>query len=596
MKKTSVLALLLVAVMVFVACGNTAPDTGDTAEGGGTATTDISAVADEADWTDRPHIRIEFAFHGGGEWGYREDPLTQLMEEMFNISIFTINGGDGSDFPAQMAGMLAAGNTPDIFDERHVDMRMLIEAGQAFNIAPHMTPALTPVTYVDPQFQVAKRMLQIANNWGDDEMFQFPMARGTWDSGQGILVGDYIRWDLYAELGYPTINTRTDLLNVLRLMQDTWPENHDGRPAYGISGWFADGGWGLWPLQFYDAFASRQGGLGDPFPYLIAYDKETMVLNPLNQIMDPDGIFWQPIWFYNQAHQMGILDPESFIQGWGTYIEKIEQGMVYHFMPGWLPGGIHDFFSEDGRPEQGFVNLSGIGSDVQSHISMMPTGERNFVISAQSGDPERLLAMLDFMSSHSFSRMAFNGVPDVFWEYVNGIPTALPGLLDLSITDEERRAASGSGVWTHVSGYAGGTIDPFTNTPIDLRFTAEAQEVLLTPVEQDALAFFGANSLFDMHRSRLRIYAPFSVFNAPPLPERFNMDFAHLSDFASRTIINIIRAESDSEFNQMRDEFMAEAETFNVGAMFDYLYQSISAQQVHADELLRMWHMPPSLP
>ena len=47
--------------------------------------------------------------------------------------------------------------------------------------------------------------------------------------------GSYLRWDIYAELGYPEISTLEDLLPVLKEMQQLVPVSDSGKPTYAFS-------------------------------------------------------------------------------------------------------------------------------------------------------------------------------------------------------------------------------------------------------------------------------------------------------------------------------------------------------------------------
>ena len=46
-----------------------------------------------------------------------------------------------------------------------------------------------------------------------------------------------IRWDLYKQIGSPEIKTTWDYLDVLKQMQDIYPENEDGQKVYAVTAW-----------------------------------------------------------------------------------------------------------------------------------------------------------------------------------------------------------------------------------------------------------------------------------------------------------------------------------------------------------------------
>jgi len=541
-------------------------------------------------WQEREKIQVRIGMHANplnSEWGVQTDPVNMMLCDMFNIEMFWINGGDAADWPTRLAAMVAAGDIPDLFLPDPRTQELLLEADLCMEMNQWLSNELTPNVMNDYYWQAAALSASIGNGWGD-ELYLWPSCLGTWDAGEGALVGDYIRWDLYAQMGYPTIDTKDDLLNVLVDMQEMFPETHDGRKAWSMGFWFGDGpGWGDWPIYYYTHFQGL-GAIG-PYPWLMAHDRATNDILPLNQLYDKEGVFWSSIWFFNQAHQRGILDPESFIQDDATYNEKLSSHTYYYLIHGWAPSGLQDRFNDDGMPEKGFAWLPGVGWKTQLLQSMMLAGERRFLMHKNTADPERLFAMLDYISTFEFSRIAHNGIEGVYWDFVDGIPTPKPERYNRTVEVDVMREKSGMNTWSHHMGYASATIDPSNGLPVDMKYHPDAMAFTMSAVKKDQLAHYGGNSLFDAFVARLDNHAPVAVFAALPFPDDLSFDQANLSDYTFKNVFNIIRADSNEEYNNMVDAFMADMAQFNVDAMFDFLKESIDAQSANSDKIMALY-------
>jgi len=595
-KLVRLIALCLVALMVVSACATTPDDTPNTPQPPPTETGPGPVVPPPpppgaTEWAAKETLDITMGLMGVpafGEYGFLDDPLTQHLNEMFNIRINTIDARDESDFSTLLAGMIATGDIPDIFPAVDETLRQLVEANALLDINQYINPELTPTFASDNQFKAAAMVRSAENGWGNS-LFCVPLVKGTHDAG-GPLVGDWIRWDLYKELGYPTMRTPDDLLNVLKDMQDRWPENHEGQKAYAVSGWWGDGmGWGDWTIQYYRFFNSEISPFF-PYPFITAMNKETLELYPNNQLLDDNGYFWRTVSFFNKAHQMGILDPESFIQDWGAWVNKLENGQIYHLLPGWMPFEAQRAYDELGFPEMGFGHVPGIGSDVQSLVTVMLAGERIVSISNKTKDPERMVALLDYMSTYEFSGYAWNGLEGPYWETVDGIPTPKPDYNNPDLTSDERKTNSGAEIYNLMCGYAGATINPSSGMPIFLRHHPISVEATLSIVQRDILNHFGAETLIEAYSKNLKVYQPLNTYAPPPYPDDLNFDHANLYDYVFKNIYTVIRTNTEDEYQAAKEHFKSELMQFRIDEMFNFQYNALREQEEFAKQVLEIFN------
>lgn len=158
-----------------------------------------------------------------------------------------------------------------------------------------------------------------------------------------------LRWDLYKKLGKPRLETLDDLLAVLQAMKELEPTNKDGKDNYGL-GLFLGESWGS--LMIDKATANMKGAVALG-PDSIYYHMDTQTLSP--RYMDPDSLFWYSVRFYNQAYQLGILDPESVVLKYQTMMDKAKSGRYFAASANWALGGADNQFVADNMPEKGYA-------------------------------------------------------------------------------------------------------------------------------------------------------------------------------------------------------------------------------------------------
>jgi len=517
------------------------------------------------------------------EYGILSCPVALYIRDRFGITIDAIIAEDGSDWGTRMNALIAANDLPDVFlIDDIVQIPMLIQANQILRLDDFINPEIMPFTYSDNTARAANILHRQHSE--DGSLYTLGFTRGTWDVGSGTLVGDYIRWDLYAAMGYPEINSYQDLLYVLRDMQEMFPTNVHGQTAFAIGGWFGDGqGWG--DFLFYHGLTWSVGQMMDTMDRTVSLDISTNTLSQTNLLKDSDGVFWNIMWFYNQAHQMGILDPESFTQTYDMYMEKVEAGRYYYVAPRWVAEIAQDAFNEEGMYEIGFAMFPDVsGGGVQTLLDNMPSGERALGVASKAEHPERILNFLDWMSSFEGSTVVINGVEGAFWDMVDGIPTPRAELFDGSHTTDDLMLYGGVGTFGHMRGFANGTVDPRFSQPVDLTLRGDVLEATLSVVQRDQLEHFGASSLFELYTRNLTVFENNNVIELGPLPADLRLSATNLEDFMFRTIFGIIMANSDAEFEQMRDQFMIDIDQFDADAIHEfYLQQAAELASVVAE-------------
>ncbi|MCL1989187.1 MAG: hypothetical protein FWG64_14630 [Firmicutes bacterium] len=253
MKKILLTMLLILAI---TACAENAP-TGTT-----TGEANESATAGTAS---NDLLTVEVFSARANYQGIQSGFFAHLIREQFNIELNIIapNVAGGGDMLFQTRS--AAGHIGDliIVGAGGGVMQEMVTGGLLLDISPHMGNSQNLNNFM--------RAIESLNSpITQDGIFGTPMevsSQPATNTMEGLepTFGPYLRWDLYAELGYPEMNSLDDLLDVLEQMQNMNPTTDDGLPVYAIS-LFPD-----WDSEI--MMAARQPaaffGYGDNVGYLL---------------------------------------------------------------------------------------------------------------------------------------------------------------------------------------------------------------------------------------------------------------------------------------------------------------------------------------
>ncbi len=141
-----------------------------------------------------------------------------------------------------------------------------------------------------------------------------------------------LRWDLYSAIGAPDIEDLDGLLDTIKKIQDEYPTNESGDPAYGFSLWPDwDNNDGMIGIANVVQLTTWYGEKIKGSALLTADDKFV----PLT---DKNATYYKMLKFLYKANQMGLVDPDSGSQNWDAACAKMSAGQVYTFWYSWQVG------------------------------------------------------------------------------------------------------------------------------------------------------------------------------------------------------------------------------------------------------------------
>ncbi len=563
-----------------------AEEVAEAAEAAGATVDKYGTILQDFSGEDRVTIDIVAFVDPNEADGPRTDPTTKWLEEKLNIDILLTHVTE-ADWPTQLSAMLADNDLPDIFllSDATKQLPMLLDAGSVLNYAPYLEQ-YAPNTMKDP----AGRMMIVGNStpaWSPDGgTYLWGLCKGTWDDGTQPTCGHYIRWDLYAKAGYPKLeNFDTDMLDVMQAMVDLEPETADGQKTYGIGSWFGNGqDWGEW--FFIYGMAPQEGAsLQESTGLTLAINTADSTPINSNQLTDPDGYFWRAVKFMYEANKRGLLDPDSFTQQSDVYEENLKAGKYMFNYPGWMSGNANAEFNKVDGNEKMFISIPAVGVDQEDRFGNMYRGERQYVINANTENPERCVALMDLVSTHEFSRISYNGFEGEFYTVEDGMPVPTDEFLTTTI-DDDFVTKTGITLYHHFMGYGNGTLDPKDGEVTDLKqYSKKAMAAKSNATLEDFISYYGADSWGDVYRSQT--------------PTTTSMNFISLSSegditsyvneikaYRGKNVFNCVAAKSDEEFEQLRDQMIkALQENYHVDEVFQYFYDQAASQSDQIAEL-----------
>ena len=515
--------------------------------------------------------------------GIQNDPVAKEIEKRLGIKIdWSYVGGETRD---KTNAMIAAGDLPDIMGVEEVNtvLPKLVKGGLIIPLDNLITDK-TPTLKDDPSFKV-REWFHKKYVSPDGKLYAINEDCEGNDNPSRPMVANYIRWDVYKQIGKPAIKTTDDFLNVLAQMQKAYPTTKDGKKIYAIGAFFAEnlgtGDWQFATIPFAQGYyAAGQGN------YITAFDIGTNNIAPTCQITDPKSLYWQTIKWWNKAKQLGILDPDSFTQKYDQYQAKVNEGRYLWTFPSWFIDDANDKLVKAGYKDAAFVlvpPLDGTDKTILKYFSA--AGMRPLVISKKCKYPDRAIQLLEFASSTEGTRLINSGVQGDTWDLVNGKPEFKADALSKA-SDNDFKIKSGVDKYRGLAGFRGTTLLK-DGAPGDLTTTVAAKASSIKPSDKEAQAFFGfPNAAFKNKGIKYDTFQDIYLGAKPALPDDLKKANADLSNYAFKEQFKAILADSDSEFDKIKATIIDAVKAFKPEEIYKWNADRMNEAKKDLDPLI----------
>lgn len=358
---------------------------------------------------------------GSGVAGGKEDPITltvfseranysgeqmgwtaQILKDRFNVVLNIVPNADGV-FDTRME----SGNLGDIIVfGSEADYMKAAEAGLLLDweeddllanegayIKENMSHALEKNRSMNSDGKIHGLGYQVATSSEDLQSFFY-----TWD----------LRWDLYAQLGYPEVNTLDDYADMLVKMKEICPTDDIGKETYAVSIW---PDWDGDMVMYVKSTATAYYGY-DEFGVGL-YDPAT---GQFYGALDKDSVYLECLKFYNKLYQNDLVDPDSMTQTYDTMIEKVKRGGTFFSIfnyAGYMAYNTPEHIAEN-KMMRSFTPKE--ASPIVYGLNVLG-GNNYWSIGAKSEYPDIAMEIINFFCTPEGRLTSEYGPKGVTWDY-----------------------------------------------------------------------------------------------------------------------------------------------------------------------------------
>lgn len=418
--KRRALGIALSAAMIaglLTGCGSKDDTTKNT---DANAEADVENAGDDATAKYADTITIDVFDSQANFQGIQSGWFGKIVKDKFNmeLNIIAPNVAGGGDTLYQTRS--ANGNLGDLIITNADKSRLsdLVSAGLLLDMTD----------YISDCENLSKHMaaIQITSSLaGEDGLWAVPSEISNQSPTDPCEASDptnapSLRWDLYGQVGYPSMDTLEDLLPVLKQMQEAAGTSDSGKDVYAFS-LFRD--WDGDVMQ-------NAGALGALYGYQPSgFCMEKVDGSDMQSVIDDDGIYVRSLKLLYDANQMGLVDPESTTQNFDNVQTKFRDGGALYSLWPWLGSGVYNT-SEHMAEGKGFATATINDMQCLSQGSRLAgKSDTAIMIGSQAQDPQRMVDFIDWLYSPE-GIMA--GCPEtggtcgpegLTWEMKDGVPT-----------------------------------------------------------------------------------------------------------------------------------------------------------------------------
>jgi len=305
------LSAALCCGLLLSSCSNTG--------GSGNPGSTGSAVTNGTEQTEEPVVVKYWGQSPTGMDGIQDNLIADQIEKDIGVRLSCYANRDD----AALTAMFASGDVPDLIDFSGLAGESGVTATNRLIENNRLMQLDDLIAEYAPDIQQMEEYLQFqrdiyGNGTGNLYVLQGYIEKADekcTSTGKGL----YLPFHYYAELGYPEIHSIDDMLNVAYQMVQNHPTDENGDKCYGFSTFFE---WGLMLHEWGDLIKAMEGEsvVSARAGQFLELDLETMETS--DYISNLDSSMWKGTELFYRANQMGIMDPDIYINKWDVMNSK----------------------------------------------------------------------------------------------------------------------------------------------------------------------------------------------------------------------------------------------------------------------------------
>ena len=492
---------------------------------------------------------------------------TNYLKEQLGITIELLPSGDNDD--TKMQSLLAADALPDIVVfEGTTYLKNAIDAGMLVCLDDYADSMPNAQKYVKESMQY-----YADNVSGDGKCYCISNNIGARLDTDRLNYTVSLRYDLYQQVGSPEIKTTWDYLDVLKQMQDLYPENEEGQKVYAICAFSDWDGYAVSPAMYYSMLDGVD--TGEKNINNMPFTQVDFKTGEVSTTLSPDSKYVEALKWYYTANQMGILDPDSMTNTYSTYKEKVAAGRTLFAWWLWSVGGYNTPEHVNADEPTGFS----IVLPTESTITLQgddPIGSGwCWAISNKSEHIDRCIEYLDFMCDPDNIFVLANGRQGECWDInEDGQPYLTEKGIKLrsgEIEETDEGGTIGAGLGT-INSYPimNGTVSEKYGATINCGgWATYTQEV--SKLEQTRIDATGYTNAIDQKiENGSYVNIPLACSLTAPLTDDMQILASQIGDVVRTQSWLAIYAESDEEFDAIINEMCETAEGLGLSELMEY--------------------------
>lgn len=479
-------------------------------------------------------------------WSQMEDEVGKVITEKTGVRIdaeFAV--GD----PEQKIALIASsGDYPDMIAPKG-SANMMVNAGAMMDLRPLIEEHAPHLQEVIGDYMKRLRWSQ-----EDPSIYFIPnlSAVGTtyFDAGGGF----QLQHAVVKELGYPEIKTVKDFENAIRAYKEKHP-TIDGQPTIGLS--LLAENWRMFISVTNQAFYTT--GAPDDGEWYI--DPETYEATYHYRRPEEKAYFrW-----LNHMNDIGLLDPESFVQSYDQYKSKIASGRVLALTDQqWNYDPAENTLESAGRFERTYGHYPVTLTEEFQRKDFQRTGYMagwGVGITTDCEDPVKAIKFLDFLASEEGQILNNWGIQGKHYKVEDGQRIIPPEIQEQKTNNNNAfTKETGIGNYRFSVSYGDGVKDS-TGNYYTTQFPSQIIEDY-SDTEKEVLEAYGVETWKDLFPDEEAF--PVKPWGAAwnitvPADSELNVTIKRSSDIMRKRVPEAILAEPE-EFDAVWEQFMNDLE------------------------------------
>ncbi|MDO3676689.1 extracellular solute-binding protein [Paenibacillus ehimensis] len=348
-------------------------------------------------------------------WG--KDVFSKHIQEQYKINITAINAGGNAE--AKLSTMIVSKDLPDVIWGDRDKFERLRENGVLVPLDPYLDK------YPNLKKWAGDEILNMLRA-KDGKLYMFPNWYTNKPTGNA---GYVVNKKIYEELGKPKLETTDDLYNYLKLVKEKYPNIIPFEPGQAKEGKGVD--------LLYSAFAEN-----NPASYagtLRAVPKDGKFTS-----LFADPVYKEAMIYVNRLHREKLMTQDALTQTVDQVREKLNTGRVAVYADitaiDYASKAHAELTKTD--PNAGYfmiwpIHKPGLDKNKITVAHYDRLGWNAAAITTKAKDPEKIFAVLDWMTSPDGMRQIVWGPEGMYWKGLDS--EGLPNLTDKFFSEPAER-------------------------------------------------------------------------------------------------------------------------------------------------------------